>query len=546
VFDAISNPSLNGTYLVQSVPDDHTFTIQITQATSATYTRSTDPNLSVASGQAGTGSGMSDVGGEDSLITLGLWGGDGQTVPVQAGTFMHELGHTLGLTHGGFYYDTPNSYIPTVEPNCKPNFQSVMSYFFQVDLLDNGVPDYSEQELSPLNENSLLGVPGVTTTDGSATAYSITKWYALTRPSGVGTAATHHCDGTPLSPTDPTMYRLEGPTAPIPWSNGLDINFDGKINASLRGYNDWAHIDLRQIGATGSESTGGTPFSGGGTPFSGGGTPFSGGGTPFSGGGTPFSGGGTPFSGGGVGHTEITYEVANSVVRPPRNLSAALTSSNYVQLNWMAPSFGQISAYNIYRAVNGGPPSLYKSISGSPPPTAYTDQNVSCATYTYFVTAVLADGRESVPSNLTAPIPVPCIFIGFLSPLKTAGDNSYSGAFEDDVIPIKWQIKDASGHYISDLTVNTLGESFSPLPKNGVCPLPSTVPPGSNLTTLYSPSTGVARSKVPPNNTFTYDKKSNQFVFKWNSEGFQTGCYIIELDLRDGQVKRTSLRLYER
>jgi hypothetical protein len=91
-----------------------------------------------------------------------------------------------------------------------------------------------------------------------------------------------------------------------------------------------------------------------------------------------------------------------------------------------------------------------------------------------------------------------------------------------------------------------LGESFSPLPKNGVCPLPSTVPPGSNLTTLYSPSTGVARSKVPPNNTFTYDKKSNQFVFKWNSEGFQTGCYIIELDLRDGQVKRTSLRLYER
>jgi hypothetical protein len=28
-----------------------------------------------------------------------------------------------------------------------------------------------------------------------------------------------------------------------------DINFDGQIGASLQGFNDWAHIDLRQTGA---------------------------------------------------------------------------------------------------------------------------------------------------------------------------------------------------------------------------------------------------------------------------------------------------------
>ena len=57
----------------------------------------------LASGVAGSASGVSDLGGADSLVSLGLWGADGQTVPVESGTFMHELGHTLGLTHGGLF-----------------------------------------------------------------------------------------------------------------------------------------------------------------------------------------------------------------------------------------------------------------------------------------------------------------------------------------------------------------------------------------------------------------------------------------------------------
>jgi hypothetical protein len=38
------------------------------------------------------------------------------------------------------------------------------------------------------------------------------------------------------------------------WSNGQDINFDGgQLNTQMRGYNDVANIDLRQVGATGGE-----------------------------------------------------------------------------------------------------------------------------------------------------------------------------------------------------------------------------------------------------------------------------------------------------
>ena len=163
----------------------------------------------------------------------------------------------------------------------------------------------------------------------------------------------------------------------------MDINFDGKKSASpaLRGYNDWSNIDLRQISATGSDIAGGLLINGGGLLI---------------------NGGGLLINGGGVGNGEISFQTANSFVRSPRNLTATVTSPpRKILLSWTVPSFGQIKSYKIYRAVNGipvAPP--YASISGSPPLTSYLDTNVTCGPqYTYFVTAVLADGRESVPSN---------------------------------------------------------------------------------------------------------------------------------------------------
>ena len=350
ISDANTNPGLNGTYFVQTATDN-TFTVQTSTAANAIYTQGTDPGLSVASGRIYTTSGVSDIGGADSVIALGLWGAPGQTDQVEAGTFMHELGHSNGLTHGGLYYDTAGSYVATLEPNCKPNYQSVMSYQFQVDLLDNGVLDYSEQQLSPLNESSLPA--GVTTTNGSAPFYTTTKWYTPVQPNGIGSGATHHCDGTPLSPgTDPnpTMYLVGGAANPItpPWVNNSDVNFDGAINATLRGYNDWANLDLRQIGATGSD------IFGTGKLTLGTGKLTLGTGKLTLGTGKLTLGAGKLTLGTGVG--ELNFEAANSSVRPPRFLTAALTTTpRYIQLSWTAPTFGQIASYNIYRATNGTP-----------------------------------------------------------------------------------------------------------------------------------------------------------------------------------------------
>jgi hypothetical protein len=100
----------------------------------------------------GSSSGMGELGGNDFMITLGNVGGG--TADQQAGTFMHELGHTLGLTHGGESNHT----------NYKPNYYSNMNYLWQLpDALYNptGLLDYSRSRLPDLNESSLNETVGI-------------------------------------------------------------------------------------------------------------------------------------------------------------------------------------------------------------------------------------------------------------------------------------------------------------------------------------------------------------------------------------------------
>jgi TolB protein len=82
-------------------------------------------------------------GASDLLVTLG---GSG-TIDEEAGTLMHELGHNLGLKHGG---DDHGNY--------KPSYLSIMNYAFQMTGLLRSdlttVLDYSRLPVS-LDENAL-------------------------------------------------------------------------------------------------------------------------------------------------------------------------------------------------------------------------------------------------------------------------------------------------------------------------------------------------------------------------------------------------------
>lgn len=72
-------------------------------------------------GATNCSSGVANINGKDLLVTLGCTFGQIGTISDQAGTFMHELGHNLGLRHGGFQ-----------DLNYKPNYRSVMNYLFQL------------------------------------------------------------------------------------------------------------------------------------------------------------------------------------------------------------------------------------------------------------------------------------------------------------------------------------------------------------------------------------------------------------------------------
>jgi hypothetical protein len=188
-------------------------------------------------------SGVAQLPGDDFVVAAPPATQLGDLAPLVDGSlFMHELGHNLGLHHGG------NS-----DVNYKPNYLSVMNYWFN----SGGIPyanspgstdiagyrlDYSEQALPTLDENHLDEQRGLGAT--GSTDISV------------------YCD--------PTNWPDCGP-APV--SGPVDWNQDGVIESDVRddldygvcatlpddmtcgyeqmsGFDDWAEIHAYLDGQT--------------------------------------------------------------------------------------------------------------------------------------------------------------------------------------------------------------------------------------------------------------------------------------------------------
>jgi hypothetical protein len=121
------------------------------------------------------------------------------------------------------------------------------------------------------------------------------------------------------------------------------------------------------------------------------------------------SGGNVTLGSGGVTTDELTYETANSVVRPPSLPTKTRLGTTNVRIDWTAPAFGVVETYTIYRSSDGAPPIEIGSVSGvngNPPATTFSDTNpdlgATTVVYTISTTLVPDPGsstqRQSPPS----------------------------------------------------------------------------------------------------------------------------------------------------
>jgi hypothetical protein len=175
-----------------------------------------------------TSSGRAELPGNDFVVSLGSFtviDGHGiGNVDQQASTFMHEMGHTLNLRHGGID-----------DFNCKPNYLSLMSYSRQFD--NNpiiGRPlDYSPAELVEIDENNLSEADGVGAAAGSQTAY--------------GPLPLPPQQQVPLVvPADqPIDWNQDGDAVDIGAAANVNLLTSEGCNGSgnlLLGHNDWANL----------------------------------------------------------------------------------------------------------------------------------------------------------------------------------------------------------------------------------------------------------------------------------------------------------------
>jgi hypothetical protein len=114
-----------------------------------------------ADGSAIGSSGLGETGGDDFVVTLGSFAGGIGTPFDRAGTFAHELGHNLGLTHEAGQSLTVGTH--------KPIYASIMSYAFQLRGVRTALTcfeiadayslfkelDYSNGRLPSVDENAL-------------------------------------------------------------------------------------------------------------------------------------------------------------------------------------------------------------------------------------------------------------------------------------------------------------------------------------------------------------------------------------------------------
>jgi hypothetical protein len=180
----------------------------------------------------GSVSGMAQgIPADDSIVSLGSWSSEG-TTDARTGTGIHELGHTINLTHGSKPGVTAGD--GGIHDPYKPNHISLMSYLYQtVGLAKNGSLgywDFQRWNLPALDESCLDETAGV----GSLAALDMygLRWYY---PAG-----TLRQDLTAGSANGPVDWNASGVIANC--AINYSINNDGDVEVLTATYKEWSRL----------------------------------------------------------------------------------------------------------------------------------------------------------------------------------------------------------------------------------------------------------------------------------------------------------------
>jgi probable HAF family extracellular repeat protein len=194
--------------------------------------------------------GKAEIAGQNFLISLGNFLfelGAPPRLTIVGGTFMHELGHTLGLHHGGGLGPEPCSY-PTCEdaPNYKPNYLSVMNYAYQF----SGIP-YASTPGSIQIAGFRLDYSTQVLPTGGNTPGALSENANLNEPAGLGSGNADmflFTDGQcnfGIAPTDgPVDWNGDGDTTDTNATADLNPNDHPVLACTvtsqvLNGHDDW-------------------------------------------------------------------------------------------------------------------------------------------------------------------------------------------------------------------------------------------------------------------------------------------------------------------
>ncbi|MDW7548868.1 lamin tail domain-containing protein [Pseudoalteromonas peptidolytica] len=185
-------------------------------------------------------SGLAELFGNDLMISLGNWGlnvdseiAANVTYSFQAGTIMHELGHNLGLYHGG-----------NENVNFKPNHVSVMNYLYQLDGLPTVGNKEGDRYLSRWfysNENCFPKGTALVNSPAEGLEHFIID-YSHGHNKPINEANIDESKGLNNDKSEAIDFDCNGSTSDL--LTNFDLNGDNDNTAVLNDYDEWSSLIL--------------------------------------------------------------------------------------------------------------------------------------------------------------------------------------------------------------------------------------------------------------------------------------------------------------